>query len=239
MSTREKFPILSQTHRGEALQHDMNKRWSGHHNVAALIANFEEELKSHTIFMAEHGISHRKNDPLQVGAVIVGLVASSAYNTNRPERPYRGTRIVVLEGYNMSPYRGVAKDCAELRALRMGDDVVVGPGIESGKYRLLHDPLRPWQALSMTVASSGSADINKEVNGLEAPTLHCCMTPCQDVLENHPATSPDLDIVSITFDSDARTIVAEEKFTLDSLRAVYSGIQPPAVSRELQTRQSS
>ncbi|HUC88187.1 MAG TPA: hypothetical protein VMR95_03490 [Candidatus Binatia bacterium] len=232
MVNNHHYPILPQTYRGEALEKDMNRSWRRNYNLEQLLQDFREQLTQHTIFMAEHGVSHRKN-PLQVGAVIVGQVALPSYNPNRQTKTQSHTDIKVFEGYNTSPFKGASKDCAELRATAMGDEVVVGPGIERGRFKLFHNPLRPWINLDLSIASNGGPNINHEVNGLEAPTLHCCTTPCQHVLEWHPSTSPELGITSIAFDGTTREIIEEEHLTLGGLRALYEGVQSPVVSHDL------
>lgn len=223
------LPLKPLTHRGEVLRSTLDNEWRRTHDVQTLLDKRGDDMREHAVFVAEHGVSHRKS-ALQVGAVAIGLVAHANYN---PNRPLRRTGIIVVEGYNYSPYKGAPKDCAEQRALRMGDETVE-QAIRRGELRLFSDPLRAWEATLLFVASNAKPHTNLEVNNLPSLTLDPCATPCQGFLRDHPAASSNLRIEALTFDTK-RDIIATDAYSLAELMDRYAHIAAPLVSRELQS----
>jgi len=208
--------LLPRTHRGEDLQWALTEFWAEHPDPNALLEAFDPELMDHTLFMAGHGVSHRPDFPLQVGAVIIGKTSQGP---------------VLFEGYNYSPYRGSEKDCAEIRGLRMGDELVADE-FQHGLIVPISEAGVLWQAFRVMVAASSTRHTNFGINGLEAPTLHPCAALCQPQLARHPAVADDILVQTIAVDLHTHGVLATEEHTLAAMRAMYRGVAIPLTSKQ-------
>ena len=211
------FQILPQSHRGRDLERDMQDFWSENPDQNALLATFDTPLTNHTIFMAEHGVSHRPDFPVQVGATILGIVQNE---------------LILNEGYNYSPVKGSPKDCGEIRAFRMGDERVARMA-EEGFIVVEEAEDLIWKALKIKVVGPYKPGLNWEINRKKAPTLHPCGSPCRIKIDEHSSTTDSTPIETYAVDLSDRNIYAKESFTHGKMRRIYKGIIPPLTSAEL------
>lgn len=190
---------LGLTEYGEFLEQLIQESADRGQTGLELIEEFDTDLLCHAKTLVGYGVSHRG---LQVGACALAFDLDGV-----PQ---------LLEGFNFSPFKGARKRCAEIGTLTMG------------RERRVHSIPGFWIATLSDENLPGNDNLNFHVNGVTAPTLHPCPSPCREELSR----SPLVDHKSTLFTTMTATTGAVERHTLAGFVAKYAHVATPQSSYE-------
>jgi hypothetical protein len=185
--------MIKHTLRGRYIEAAMNYEYQRTGNLCQVLGAADAELARHAIYLSQFGLSHRPEKFL-VGSTASYLLlypwaeigaVSDIFDTRKALG-----EIVIGEGANNSPKKGVPRDCGEMGVLNRGNEIIeYSLGDDVGRLIMLH----------LYSAGPGNPRVIATCTGLQTSTLHPC-DECRPLLAKHPSTWPAMPITTLAHD---------------------------------------
>ncbi|MGB4759021.1 MAG: hypothetical protein WBP26_03100 [Candidatus Saccharimonadales bacterium] len=216
---RPNLPIFSPTPEANALAFRLGTTWDRTRSEEAILWGHHDEIQEFSIETSQSAIYY--NNKRRFGSVFVGVASAEGMDDE----------IIVTQGTNTSIYQGAPKDCAEVRSLVQADGVVEVMASIHG--------ITP-QSITLTgigifVAHNRQQGLNLAINNLDSETVDPCGTPCRPFIDEHPATTEKMRIVTTCVD-ELGNIVASRSFLWPEMIRRYANVVTPLTQREVMAR---